>query len=138
MPFEPIAHTADIAFKIWGESLEELFSEGGKALTGAMVEIAGGCSPSQTKKIHLEAPSLEELFVKWLEEILFLFETEGFVGLEFDIQRCEPKKLEAVLKGMEWDETAQPLKTQIKAVTYHGLEIKRTSEGYETEVILDV
>lgn len=136
MPFESIPHTADIGFKIWSSTLEELFSEAAKALTFAMVET-GSFLPAKQNKIRLKAESKEELLVRWLEEILFLFETENFIGLEFKV-KLKGNGLEGLIEGMEWDEAKQPLKTQIKAVTFHRLEVRETENGFEAEVILDV
>lgn len=136
MSFQPISHTADIGFEVKGKTLPELFSESAKALTGCLIEISGK-NFTQILNIRLKADSPEELLVRWLEEILFLFETKSFVGLTFDVT-VDQNQLQAVVKGREWEEEREFLKTQIKAVTFHGLEIKKTSQGYVARVILDV
>ena len=76
--------------------------------------------------------------MQWLEELLYLFETKNFVGHRFQVEKCDRNELKAAIEGVDWNEKEQPLKTQIKAVTYHGLEIQKTANGYETQVILDV
>lgn len=136
MSFKAISHTADIGFEVKGKTLPELFSESAKALTGCLIEISDE-SFTQTLPVELTANSAEELLVRWLEEILFLFETKAFVGLIFDMA-VDQNQLKAIIRGREWEEEREHLKTQIKAVTFHGLEIKKTKTGYEATVILDV
>lgn len=137
MRYQPIPHTADIGFKVQGKDLAELFSNAAFALTDSML-LLSAAKPTETISVELQAESVEELLVKWLEEILFLFETRNFVSLEFHFEKCSRNNLKAKMKGREWDEKDQPLKTQIKAVTFHELEIVKTPKGYETQVILDV
>lgn len=137
MPYTFISHTADIGFRVWGKTLRELFQDAAKAVVASMMEV-GRETPKEEVSIELKASSLEELLVKWLEETLFLFETKNFVGLVFKIESCKPKNFRATIVGVDWDEKKQTLKTQIKAVTYHGLEIQKTEKGYEAQVILDV
>lgn len=137
MLYQPIEHTADIGFKVWGKTVPNLFENAAFALTDSMV-ASGQLEPDKTVFVRLKAESLEELLVAWLEEILFLFETQNFVGLRFQVSSADLKDFKAVVHGAEWDEAKQPLKTQIKAVTFHELEISQREGRYETRVILDV
>lgn len=137
MPYTFISHTADIGFRVWGKTLEELFTSAAQALIEAMIEV-GRARPTTKISVKLRAPNLEGLLVQWLQELIYLFETKNFLALQFKIKKCDPNDFEAVVEGLDWDEGRELLKTQIKAVTYHGLEIKKTKEGYETQVILDV
>lgn len=137
MFYQPISHTADIGFKVWGRTLEELFANAARALTDCLVEISDAAS-TQTVFVQLTAESREELLVKWLEEVLYHFETESLIGLSFNVTRCEPADFRAAIHGIEWDPARQPLKTQIKAVTFHELEILKKGDQFEVQIILDV
>lgn len=138
MPHHPIAHTADIGFQVSAQTLEGLFAEAAAAFTDCLVEKRGALAVQERRTVRLEAQSFEELLVAWLEELLFLFETKGLIGVEFKVARCELKNFEAEVEGVEWDEKKQPLKTQIKAVTYHGLKIEKKPSGFTAQIILDV
>lgn len=138
MAYAPISHTADIGFQVSGPTLEGLFAEAALAFTDCLVEKGGSGESQTTQTIRLEAESFEELLVAWLEELLFLFETKGFIGVEFRVKHCGLKDFLAEVSLAEWDEQAEPLKTQVKAVTHHGLQIKKTEKGYEAQIILDV
>lgn len=137
MFYQPISHTADIGFKVWGKTLEELFSNAARALTDQMIEVPD-TEAKQTIFVQLRADSLEELLVKWLEEVLFHFETSSLVGLGFTVSRCNLEDFRATIHGIEWDPTKHPLKTQIKAVTFHELSIHQREDQYEVQIILDV
>lgn len=137
MAIEPIAHTADIGFRVSAPTLASLFEEAAIAFTDCLVEKGPG-EVEKRQIIRLEADSFEELLVAWLEELLFLFETKGLVGIEFEVRRCALKNFEAEAGFREWDEKKEALKTQVKAVTYHGLQIRKIERGYEAQIILDV
>lgn len=135
--FELIPHTADIGFRVWGETLPDLFANAAYALTSQIIEIPK-IAPDKTTFVRLNAETREELLVKWLEELLFLFETDNFLGLEFRVTQCDGASLSATVHGFEWDFSKCLLKTQVKAVTFHGLQIKREENRFVAEVILDV
>lgn len=137
MFYQPISHTADIGFKVWGGTLEELFSNAARAVTENLVEISDGI-PNQTVFVQLNADSLEELLVKWLNEIVFLFETQSLMGLGFHVLQCDPKNFKAAIHGLHWDPAQYPLKTQIKAVTFHEMSVRKKGDQFEVQVILDV
>jgi len=137
MFYQPIPHTADIGFKVWGDSLEELFSNAARAMTDCMVQIDDGV-PTQTVFVQLKAESLEELLVQWLSEVLYHFETDGLLGLGFHVLQCQMKDFKATIHGIGWDPKQFPLKTQIKAVTFHEMKIEKQNNRYEAQVILDV
>lgn len=137
MFYQPISHTADIGYKVWGKTLEELFSNAARALTDNLVEISDTAA-DKTLFVQLTAESKEELLVKWLEEILFHFETENLIGLSFTVSKVDLKDFRATIHGIDWDPAKQPLKTQIKAVTFHEMEIKEKDGKFEVQVILDV
>lgn len=136
--YQPIAHTADIGFQVSAPTLAGLFEEAAYAFTDCLVESAGKGAPPDSRRIRLEAESYEELLVGWLEELLFLFETKGWIGTAFKVENCDLKNFSARVDLCEWDENKQPLKTQIKAVTYHGLKIEKTPAGFSAQIILDV
>ena len=84
----------------------------------------------------------EELLVSWLSEVVFLLETAAFVPAAFSVREItetpEGLRLRADVHGETLDPGRHELKTEIKAVTYHGLSVTRTAEGLSVEVIFDV
>ncbi len=151
-------HPADLRMRVWGNTQEELFLE---AALGMMSKVAVLSSPpgapaenrhllrkqsgkwagtppkSVTIRIVLEAPSTEDLFVAWLNEILYLFSAKDFffTGARFD--RLEEGRLSATLEGFPVQKGLLEKGVEIKGATYHDLHIKKKPR-WEAEVILDV
>ncbi|HEC22420.1 MAG TPA: archease [Chloroflexi bacterium] len=131
--WEEIEHTADWALHVYGADLRMLFEN---SAGGMLSLIDGEADPQGTpfrQIIELEAPDQETLLVDWLNELLYLIE-EGMLPTEVTIRRITGQELEAEVTGGP----ARNLKKHIKAVTYHNLSIRRTSEGYETTLVFDV
>lgn len=86
------------------------------------------------RQVRLTAPDAETLLVEWLQELAFLLEMEGEMAGEIDFQRLELTNLTAQLST---GPAAQVAKL-IKAVTFHGLEIRSSTRGYEATIVFDV
>ena len=132
--YETIDHTADIAIKAYGSSMPEAFSNAAYAMFDIMADIK---NINSKKELHvrLEAPDTEQLLVDWLSELLYLFEVEEILFSEFEVS-IRDNILDAVVKGEPMDLTRHELKTEIKAVTYHMLEIDL--EQNTVQVLFDI
>jgi SHS2 domain-containing protein len=69
----------------------------------------------------------------WLEELVFLAETEGFVPETLESLELGELELRARIRG--WPGEAPHL---VKAVTYHRLELGRSNGSWRARVVLDV
>ncbi|MEE8392361.1 MAG: archease [Anaerolineae bacterium] len=131
--FEEIEHTADIAIRVWGRDLAELFAN---AAYGMACQLADPDAVKQTNEhqVELDAYDVETLLVSWLEELLYLGEREECVFTAFDMIQITPTQLRAIVRGGPVEEHG----AHIKAVTFNELEIVRTDAGYETTIVFDV
>ena len=132
--FEEIEHTADRALKIYGRNLEELLLNAACGLNSLMGADGDLNSTPITKSIALDAMDAESLLVDWLSELAFWAETEMLVFNKFDLQNVSPNHVKAVIYGSR----AGRIEKQIKAVTYHNLEIVKTETGLAATVVFDV
>jgi SHS2 domain-containing protein len=137
--FEFVPHTADLAVRLRAASLPSLFETAGAALVEALTDPAA-VRPAEERTLSVEAPDADLLLVDWLHELLFLFETEGFLlsDARVTIERHGLLRLTATIWGERRDDSRHPIKVLIKAVTYHGLEIVQRDGGYEVTVIFDL
>lgn len=94
--------------------------------------------PTETREIRVEAEDRESLLVEWLNETIYLIETEGLIFSCFSIEQMTDTTLQAKVVGEQLDETRHDLKTQVKAVTYHDLKVEKTDFGWFAQVIFDV
>jgi len=141
--YEIIDHTADIGIKVYGRNLEELFLNAAKAMFEIMLEAANKKpifrKPEHKKfLLNKQGNNIEETFVFWLSELLYLFSTQGLIMEKADINRLDSSCIQAEVEGRIFNPKFCRIKTEIKAVTYHELEIKETPQGYEAQVIFDV
>ncbi|MEE4262302.1 MAG: archease [Desulfobacteraceae bacterium] len=132
--FEEIEHTADRALKIYGRNLAELLLNAARGLNSLMKADGIINSTPVTKSIELKAMDPESLLVEWLSELAYWAEAEMLVFSKYDLQSISPKQVRALVHGKR----ATKLESQIKAVTYHNLEIVETDTGLAATVVFDV
>jgi len=135
--YKLLDHAADLAVELRAPSLEDLFVEGARALFDLLGTLES-TEPSITKTIELAARDLEELFHDWLSELLFRFSARGETYCEFRVLALDPLSLRVEASGEILDPERHTIEREIKAVTYHGLEIVEDERGWRTTVIFDV
>ncbi len=135
--FEEIDHTADLTFVVHGADLSELFSRCGRALFALMVDV-GGVSPHEQRTIHACGDTLTELMHEWLSRLLELFFCDGFVAREITVSKLAATAVEADLRGEVFERGRHVYLREIKAVTYHALDVSREGESWRARVTVDV
>jgi len=134
MRYEFIEHTADIGIKAYGKSLEESFANAATGMFDVMTDVSK-VEPIGEYEVRVKSDNLENLLVDWLGELLFLHETQDVLLSEFDV-KLENLSLEAKVRGETIDREKHELRDDVKAVTYHMLEVNE-KEGY-VKVLLDI
>jgi protein archease len=135
--FEIFEVTADQGIRAWGQDLPEVFTNAARGLWSLMVE-PGTVRPRLAYPVRAEASDRETLLVAWLNELLYLYETQGVALAEFTITRLEAESLEATVTGEPLDRERHPPVGHVKAVTYHMLSLQHTVAGWEAQVVVDV
>jgi SHS2 domain-containing protein len=138
--FTFVDHTADVAARLHGTTLDELFAAAAGALA-AILTVPENIRPARSIAITQQASGVELLLVDWVSELLYRFETESFLVASARPRVSEVDgrwRLEADASGEPRDPERHPIKVLVKAVTYHGLQIERRADGYETLLVFDV
>jgi SHS2 domain-containing protein len=136
-PYRQIPHTADLAWRIWGNNLSELFENAGRALSATLTDIRS-LRRRETRQVSLESSDLEALLVDWLNHLLYLFDIDGFLGRDFQVVSLTAERLEAKVEGEIFDPSHHPSKTAVKAATFHKLAIVPADDGWRATVVLDL
>jgi SHS2 domain-containing protein len=131
--FEELEHTADLALKVHGHSLEEVFANAAYGLFSLMADL-DGLEPTISREISLESLDYETLLVDWLNELLYLHEVEEEIYSHFEIEALSSTALSATI----WGAKTEASKLTVKAATFHDLEISETDDGYLVTVVFDV
>jgi len=132
MSYTIIDHTADLGIIVRSPDVSGLFTEAAQAL----IEIMGAKAKRSGREIALEVEGydLEDLLIRWLEEIRYRIESQTLSIACLRIHTLTAQRLEA---RIEVARRKAPLKTGIKAVTYHGLEIREVDNLLQTTIIFD-
>lgn len=139
MSYEILEHTADAKFRATGETIEDAFSESVKAFSevvGAEPE-AGNIRHS----INIESENQESLFFDFLDELIFLQDTEGVVVTHVDSLEIDDSGDSLVLEAVLWTDTITGDMTllDIKAPTYNEMKVDYVKgEGWVLETVLDI
>jgi len=139
--FEILEHTADIGIMAYGKTKREVFINSAKG----MFEIIAGnnndiANNNFSCKVILKAEDLENLLVAWLNELLYISETKLVILNKFKIKELSNFQIKAEVEGIKINPPSVKIEKEIKAVTYHCLEIKKDEERgfWSTRVIFDI
>ena len=148
--FEAVDHTADAAIRGWGRDLSELFTAMARGLFDVITR-ADSVRAVRDRAVALRAGTIDELLHEWLEALNTLHQLHGELYRDFDVcvdEAAAPGEqgsasadgisLQARIGGESIDPSRHELRMEVKAVTWHGLSVRRTEQGYEAYVLLDI
>ena len=118
-------------------TLAELFAEAARGLFSVLLTNLHEVRPVCERKFQLESDGREFLLFDWLNELLYTFESERLVFTEFEV-RIDGNSLEAVCRGESFDLKRHGADHEVKAITYHGLNVTAQPDGWIAEVIVDI
>jgi SHS2 domain-containing protein len=135
--FETLDIFGDAGIRAFGNDLPELFANAGIGMYSLITELD---SVTEAKRIEVTTHSdtLEGLFIAWLNELVFQFDTYGFVGKSISITALSGTSVAASISGEEFDPARHEQRLLIKAATYHRLEVEKRGDHWEAEVIFDI
>jgi SHS2 domain-containing protein len=143
VPFEYLEEIAiaDVAFRASGKTIEEMFLSAAEALMNVMVEDLDSIEDRVRKEIRLEDSSIEMLLFNFLQEFIYLKDAEELLLRVSDVRITEEKDsitLSVEAYGERLDMSKHDLNADVKAVTFHRFYAKKTADGSEAVVVLDI
>jgi SHS2 domain-containing protein len=135
--FDIFAVTADKGIRAWGPDPASVYRQAAHALWSLMVEPAS-VEHRREIPVAVEADDRESLLVAWLNELLYLYETERFAAADCRIVSLSETRLDAEVCGEALDMARHVIVGHVKAVTYHQLLVGQTAFGWEARVVVDV
>jgi len=137
LAYQIIDHTADLGIIVKGPDVKGLFIRAAQAMTDLMVkgEIR---DKTARRDVLIEGEDFPDLMVRWLGEILYLFEGENLMVNSIEIKSIVPIKLEATLTLTSFEPKRHQVLREIKAVTYHQISVDKVNDGWEARVIFDI
>lgn len=137
MKYKFLEHTADIKFKVFGKTVEEIFENSVLAISDFMTK--GKKIDNKLKKeIEISGKDYEKIFYLFIDELIFLLDTQGFIASNAKIKIDKNKNIK--LKAILFGENAKKYKhlDSIKSATYSEMYIKKIKTGWEAQAVVDV
>jgi SHS2 domain-containing protein len=135
--YEQLDISGDAGLRIRGKDLEDLFKNAAISMSGLITDTES-IKKTEIKKVSLSSDSYESLLVLWLNELIFLFDTYGFIGTSFEV-KIRKHSLNSQIGGGIIDPEVNESRLLLKAATYHGLSLRRKSGSqWEATVIFDI
>lgn len=131
---------ADIGVKVTAPDMDEAFSYAAQGVLNLITDI-DKIEPVLTKNIKIISEDEYGLLYDWITEILIILSTDDFIGSQYKVDITEIDegyKLNAQIKGDTYDLNKYNYKTEVKAITYHLMNIKKTDNKIHMSFILDL
>jgi len=135
--FRTIDHTADLAIEAGAPDLQSLFDRCAAGMTSLLVEGAAPL-PALEHLIAAQGADLPELLVDFLRQVLWLHVSTGFLYAAARFDRFTDTALAGVVRGEPVDPARHTLVREIKAVTYHALEVTAEPGRCRARIVFDV
>ena len=135
--YEVIDHTADLGIRVFGENPSDLFANAGRVLFEQITEtetLAG----ARTMSLEVDGADWADLLVNWLRELLFLWSGKRLLAKEIEVTNLSETHISARLRVDPFDPERHPVNSEIKAVTYHQVEVTQGPDEWVATVIFDV
>jgi len=134
-----IDHTADMAFEVEAPTFAALI----ETATAALGDVVLDCAEArldEERSIEVRGDDREDVLVAWLNEVVVLFEDEGFLAWEARVEHEDGTSARGRLLGRRLDPESEPPDRVIKAVTYHDLQVVEGAGGrpWRARVVLDL
>ena len=134
--FEFLEHTADIKFRAFGKTLEEVFENSALAIFNILYDK--NVKGKKSYKITAKGNDFESLLYNFLEEFLILFDSKNFLPSKIKNLKLNEKdfRIEAEVSGD--DAKNYKIGVHIKAITYNEMFVKKNKDKYTAQVVVDV
>ncbi|HOW64747.1 MAG TPA: archease [Candidatus Paceibacterota bacterium] len=134
---EVFEHTADVGIQVRGDSPQELFEHAAWGMFRIVTDLES-IQPREWQTVEVSGPDWSTLMVYWLSELNFLHVTRHEVYGRFEVDFPETGLLRARIGGEKIDGQRHVIHTEIKAVTYHQLEVVKAGEIWQARVLFDL
>lgn len=135
--FELLDIAGDAGIRAFGESKQEVFVHAALGMYGLITDIES-LKDHTSIVVSTRSDTLDGLLVAWLNELVFHFDTYGFIGKEIEVLNFSDNHIEARISGEEFNPERHVSGLLIKAATYHRLKIEKKGRMWEAEIIFDI
>jgi SHS2 domain-containing protein len=134
--YRVIDHTADVGIAVFGADARALFTHAAMAMFDLILDVAGE-KPALSGVVRTSGDDWADLMVNWLRELLYVWAGKGQVVRSVDIDHIGKFHVSAGIAAEPFDSRRHRVNMEIKAVTYHQIDVRRTRDGWTAMIIFD-
>jgi len=135
--YKQVFHTADLGIQLTSDTLPGIYINSARALTDLIAGIKN-IRPLSESEITVEGIDSDDLLIRWLNELIYIYDTERKIFSDFKITDLTDTKLHCKVKGEIYNPNEHIIKNDIKAATYYNASIERTEARFKVTIIFDV
>jgi len=135
--YETFDHTADLGIRVFGKDAVDLFAKSGTALFELITETGSTAAEAQVT-LTVSGVDWPDVMVNWLRELLYLWTGRELLVVTIEIQSLEEFRIVADVGLVPFRPEVHPILQEVKAVTYHGLDVQQKNGGWEATIIFDI
>ncbi|MBE6493658.1 MAG: archease [Methanosphaera stadtmanae] len=137
--YEYFETTADIGITAYGETIEIAFINSALGTMNLITDI-NQIKPKISKSVEIKSEDIYGLLYDWITELLILLDSDFFIASQYDIKITKNKEyvLTGSITGDIYNTDNYNYKTEVKAITYHNMDIKKIGNKYKLNFILDL
>jgi SHS2 domain-containing protein len=130
-------HTADIGIVVEGENPQNLFRNAARTMFEIIADPEG-ISARRQETIVIEGENFSDLMINWLRELLYIWSGRKYLLSDVTIETIDENRLEATVQLDFFQPDRHKILYEIKAVTYHLLEVHGHQGKWEATIVFDV
>ena len=131
-------HTGDFGLELVAASAEEVVAGVARGFLTLLTDDPGQVDEVEERRLEVAGIDLEECLVAFANELLFLFEVEGFLCARFVPDQVGPERIAGVARGEPFDPARHPIARPIKAVTHHAVRFEPAADGWAARLVFDL
>jgi len=136
-----IDHTGDVGIRVTAGSLPQLFERAALGMGSVLADL-DAVRPAEATALSVTARDHEALLVRWLSALNYRHTVENWIFSDVAVAAITEQDgewaLSATVRGEALDPARHTVHTEIKAITFHGLDVRETSDGWVVQVIFDL
>ncbi len=131
-------HQSELAVRVTGDSQADLFANSAMALFDVMVADVDKIESKERLPLEVEGTDRDDLMVNWVRELLYLYQSSGYLLREFTIREVKDTVVKADVVGEKIDPDRHEVKQEIAAVAFHKSRMDKTGNQWTAHLIFEV
>ena len=130
-------HTADLKIRVRGTDPADLYRNAGLSLFD-LITRPDQLRPGEVIEINITGDDPADLMVNYLRELLYLWTGNEKLVKMIDIADISDTAISARVSTDRYQPGRHEILHEIKAVTYHQIDVSRATDGWQAMVVFDV